>query len=182
MVLPFHYISLNSWETEFIVEVGGNAEFDVDIATQDTSIPFTCRRDGRKCIFSLMENTTRYGRKWAVVFKNLHNGQCEVLNVYQKKITESEGNIPFNIKTIPFEGAQFKMSLNKDLFSDIRFMEDEFVGVSEWVSWNIVQVGENVEICFDVSENTSLEYRYCFLLITYDGRSNYLMIEQKDVS
>ena len=179
MVLPFHYISLNSWETEFIIEVGGNAEFDVDIATSDTSIPLTCRRDGRKCIFSLLENTTRYGRKWAVVFKNLHNGQCEVLNVYQKNITESEGNIPFNIKTIPFEGAQFKMSLNKDLFSDIRFIEDEFVGASEWVSWNIVQVGENVEICFDVSENTSLEYRYCFLLITYDGRKNYLMIEQK---
>ena len=70
------------------------------------------------------------------------------------------------------------MSLNKDLFSDIRFMED-CEAASEWVSWNIVQVGENVEICFDVSENTSLEYRYCFLLITYDGRSNYLMIEQK---
>lgn len=47
MVLPFHYISLNSWETEFIIEVGGNAEFDVDIATSDTSIPLTCRRDGR---------------------------------------------------------------------------------------------------------------------------------------
>ena len=182
MVLPFHYISLNSWETEFFVEVGGNAEFDLDITIWDTSIPLTCRRDGRKCIFSLLENTTRYHRKWAVVFKNLHNGQREVLNVYQKDITKSEGNIPFNIKTIPFEGSQFKMSLNKDLFSDIRFMEDEFVGASEWVSWNIVQVGENVEICFDVSENTSLEYRYCFLLVTYDGRSNYLMIEQKDVS
>lgn len=182
MVLPFHYISLNSWETEFFVEVGGNAEFDVDIPSWDTSVSLTCRRDGRKCIFSLLENTTRSDRKRAVVFKNLHNGQCEVLNVYQKNITASEGNIPFNIKTIPFEGAQFKMSLNKDLFSDIRFMEDEFVGVSEWVSWNIVQVGENVEICFDVSENTSLKYRYCFLLINYDGRSNSLMIEQKDVS
>ena len=182
MVLPSHYISLNSWETEFIIEVGGNAEFDIDIETWDTSIPLTCRRDGRKCIFSLLENTTRMNRKWGVVFKNLYNGQCEVLNVFQKNITMSEGNIPFNIMTIPFEGAQFKMSLNKDLFSDIRFMEDEFVGASEWVSWNIVQVGENVEICFDVSENTSLEYRYCFLLVTYDGRSNYLMIEQKDVS
>lgn len=178
MVLPFHYISLNSWETEFFVEVGGNAEFDVDIPPWDTSIPLTCRRDGRKCIFSLLENTTRYHRKWAVVFKNLHNGQCEVLNVYQKNITESESNIPFNIKTIPFEGAQFKMSLKKDLFSDIRFMED-CEAASEWVSWNIVQVGENVEICFDVSENTSLKYRYCFLLVNYDGRSNYLMIEQK---
>ena len=73
------------------------------------------------------------------------------------------------------------MSLNKDLLSDIRFMED-FETASEWVSWNIVQVGENVEICFDVSENTSLEYRFCFLRVTYDGRSNYLMIEQKDVS
>jgi hypothetical protein len=103
------------------------------------------------------------------------------LNVYQKDITESEGNIPFNIKTIPFEGAQFKMSLNKDLFSDIRFMED-CETAAEWVSWNIVQVGENVEICFDVSENASLEYRFCFLLISYDGRNNYLMIEQKDVS
>lgn len=82
MILPFHYISLESWETEFTIEVGGNAEFEVEIVTSSSG-PQACRRDGRKCIFTFPENNIYSEFRWAAVFKNLHNGQREVLSICQ---------------------------------------------------------------------------------------------------
>ncbi len=82
MILPFHYISLDSWETEFTIEVGGDAEFEVEIVTLSSG-PQACRRDGRKCIFTFPENNIYSEFRWAAVFRNLSNGQREVLSICQ---------------------------------------------------------------------------------------------------
>lgn len=86
IVLPFHYISLESWETEFSIEVGGDAGFDVEISSLDCG-PLTYRCVDRKCIFSLEENTTWGDRRWAVIFKNRGNDQREVLTICHKSLS-----------------------------------------------------------------------------------------------
>ena len=79
--LPFHHISLKSWETEFTIDVGGISEFDVEISTLNSSDILTCRREGRRCIFRLEENDTGVEYRCAAVFRNLDNGQREILYI-----------------------------------------------------------------------------------------------------
>lgn len=79
--LPFHHISLKSWETEFAIDVGGRPEFDVEISTLNSSDILTCRREGRRCIFRLEENDTGVEYRCAAVFRNLDNGQREILYI-----------------------------------------------------------------------------------------------------
>ena len=83
IILPFHYISLNPWETEFTIEIGGNAEFEEEVFMLNT-MPLTCRRDGRKCIFRFEENKFDYEIRWGAVFRNFSNGQTEMLTVSHK--------------------------------------------------------------------------------------------------
>ena len=82
IILPFHYISLESWETEFAIEIGGDAEFQVEIVPSSSG-PWACRRDGRKCIFTFPENNIYSEFRRTAVFRNLHNGQREVLSICQ---------------------------------------------------------------------------------------------------
>ena len=89
IVLPFHHISLESWKTEFTVEVGGTAEFDVEISTLNSLPIITYQRDGRKCTVSFEENSTLFDQRWSVIFRNRSNGQCEILTVSHKSISEN---------------------------------------------------------------------------------------------
>ena len=79
--LPFHHISLKSWETEFTIDVGGVSEFNVEIFTLNSSDILTCRREGRRCIFHLEENDTGREYRCAAVFRNLDNDQREILYI-----------------------------------------------------------------------------------------------------
>ena len=81
IVLPFHHISLESWETEFSVEVGGSAEFEVEIVANSTSVPVRCTREDRRCTFRLEENNTWEEYRCAAVFSNLDNEQREILYI-----------------------------------------------------------------------------------------------------
>lgn len=89
IVLPFHHISLESWKTEFTVEVGGTAEFEVEISTLNSLPIITYQRDGRKCTVSFEENSTLFDQRWSVIFRNRSNGQCEILTVSHKSISEN---------------------------------------------------------------------------------------------
>ena len=80
--LPFHHISLKSWETEFTVEVGGSAEFEVEISADSMPAPVTCTREDRRCIFHL-EETTMTEYRYAAVFSSLDNDQREILYITQ---------------------------------------------------------------------------------------------------
>ena len=79
--LPFHHICLKSGETEFTIEVGGTAEFEVEISSLNTPAPVIYTREGRRCTFRHEGNSTLTEDRCAAVFRNLDNDQCEILYV-----------------------------------------------------------------------------------------------------
>lgn len=79
--LPFHHISLKSGETEFTIEVGGTAEFEVEISPLNIPAPVTHTREGRRCTFRLEGSGPLAEDRYAAVFRNLDNDQCEILYV-----------------------------------------------------------------------------------------------------
>ena len=101
IILPFHYLSLEPWETEFTIEVGGTAEFEVEISTLNSLPIITYQRDGRKCTVSFEENSTLFDQRWSVIFRNRSNDQCEILTVSHKSISENQENLSFNTMDIP---------------------------------------------------------------------------------
>ena len=79
--LPFHHISLKSEEAEFTIEVGGTAEFEVEISALNIPAPVTHTREGRRCTFRLEGSGPLAEDRYAAVFRNLDNDQCEILYV-----------------------------------------------------------------------------------------------------
>ena len=81
MTLPFDKIELESRESEFLVEVGGDADFTVNIP--DTVSWIFYRRDNRNCRFQVKANTETDDRRCDVVFTNLSDNQSDTLSVVQ---------------------------------------------------------------------------------------------------
>ena len=90
MTLPFNTMELDSEETEFIVEVGGDADFTINIP--DTVSWIFYRRDNRNCRFQVKRNTKACERRCGVVFTNLFDNQSDTLVVVQGPYGRQEGD------------------------------------------------------------------------------------------
>ena len=179
IILPFHDITVKSWEKEFMMEIGGDAEFVVNIPQE--AVWLKCRRSGRTCVFQFQPNKVLADRSCKVVFRNLRNDQTDTLNVCQTRISIDEGNLPFNEVDLLSGNSSFTMTL-PNLYSMllVQFMPGQ-ESAGEWLRWGFSYSSDNsmVNIHFDAAENTTDEERIGWIIITYDGRESLLVVIQK---
>lgn len=179
IILPFHDISVKSWEKEFMMEIGGDAEFVVNIPQE--AVWLECRRSGRTCVFQLQPNKVLADRSCKVVFRNLRNDQTDTLNVCQTRISIDEGNLPFNEVDLLSGNSSFTMTLpNLNSMLLVQFMPGQ-ESAGEWLRWGFSYSSDNsmVNIHFDAAENTTDEERIGWIIITYDGHESLLVVLQK---
>ena len=81
MTLPFNTIEVGAKESEFLVDVDGEADFTVNIP--DTVAWVFYRRDNRTCRFQVKANPETDVRRCDVVFTNLSDNQSDTLSVVQ---------------------------------------------------------------------------------------------------
>jgi uncharacterized protein (TIGR02145 family) len=81
MTLPFNTIEVGAKESEFLVDVGGEADFTVNIP--DTVAWVFYRRDNRTCRFQVKANPETDDRRCDVVSTNLSDNQSDTLSVVQ---------------------------------------------------------------------------------------------------
>lgn len=182
IVLPFNDITLKSWEREFTMEVGGDAEFVVNIPQE--AVWLKCRRSGRMCAFQLEFNSVMSDRSCKVEFRNLRNNQIDTLTVCQTGISPDEGNLPFNEFEVFSRKSTFTMVLpNNHTRWLLKFMQGD-ESAKEWFRWSYNFSFDNslINIYFHVEENVTDEERTCRVLIEYDGRESLLTVTQKSWS
>ena len=180
IILPFHDITVKSWEKEFIMEVGGDAEFVVNIPSE--AYWLLCRRSKRTCIFQLpSSNRTMSDLSCKVVFRNLRTDQTDTLTVCQSAISSDEGHLPFNEVELLTGSTTFSMHLpNKHSVWAFSYMQGE-ESAKEWLRWsyNYSDDQSMINVFFRVAENTTDQERSCRVIVTYDGRESLLVITQK---
>ena len=76
--------------TEFAIEVGGSAEFTVSYSSKAYWLAYC--REGRNCVFHADGNYEETSRSCKVSFRNLRNGQCDTLSVYQSGVNVKNGH------------------------------------------------------------------------------------------
>ena len=180
IILPFHDITVKSWEKEFIMEVGGDAEFVVNIPSE--AYWLQCRRSKRTCIFQLpSSNRTMSDLSCKVVFRNLRTDQTDTLTVCQSAISSDKGHLPFNEVELLTGSTTFSMHLpNKHSVWAFNYMQGE-ESAKEWLRWsyNYSDDQSMINVFFRVAENTTDQERSCRVIVTYDGRESLLVITQK---
>lgn len=179
IILPFHDITVKSWEKEFMMEIGGDAEFVVNIPQE--AVWLKCRRSGRACVFQLQPNKVLADRSCKVVFRNLRNDQTDTLNVCQTRISIDEGNLPFNEVDLLSGNSSFTMTLpNMNSMLLVEFMPGQ-ESAGEWLRWGFSDSPDNsmVNIHFHAAENTTDEERIGWIIITYDGHESLFVVLQK---
>ena len=175
MTLPFNTIEIDPEETEFVLEVGGDAEFTVNIPDTVSWIFF--RRDNRNCRFQVKANMEAVNRCCDVVFTNLSDNQCDTLVVIQTAKVNA-GNLPEYLKEVPYCSSTFGVSLYDGSLDDIRFVPDGSQN-ADWIRWGRAENSGFTRLEFYIDENTTDEERTCNLIITYDGEDNFLTLRQK---
>ena len=175
MTLPFNTIEVEPEETEFVLEVGGDAEFTVNIPDTVSWIFF--RRDSRNCRFQVKANMEAVDRCCDVVFTNLFDNQCDTLVVIQTAKVNA-GNLPEYLKEVPYCSSTFGVSLYDGSLDDIRFVPDGSQN-ADWLRWGRAENSGFTRLDFYIDENTTDEERTCNLIITYDGEDNFLTLRQK---
>ena len=179
IILPFHDITVKSWEKEFMMEIGGDAEFVVNIPQE--AVWLKCRRSGRACVFQLQPNKVLADRSCKVVFRNLRTDQTDTLTVCQSAISSDEGHLPFNEVELLTGSTTFSMHLpNKHSVWTFNYMQGE-ESAKEWLRWsyNYSDDQSMINVFFRVAENTTDQERSCRVIVTYDGRESLLVITQK---
>ena len=180
IILPFNDMTVKSWEKEFIMEVGGDAEFVVNIPQE--TVWLKCRRSKRTCIFQLpSSNRIMSDRSCKVVFRNLRTDQTDTLTVCQSAISSEEGHLPFNEVELLSGSTTFSMHLpNKHSVWTFNYMQGE-ESAKEWLRWsyNYSDDQSMINVFFRVAENTTDQERSCRVIVTYDGRESLLVITQK---
>ena len=175
MTLPFNTIEVGAKESEFLVDVGGEADFTVNIP--DTVAWVFYRRDNRTCRFQVKANPETDDRRCDVVFTNLSDNQSDTLSVIQDA-KANEGNLPEYLKEVPYCSSTFGVSLPGGLLGDIRLLPDGERN-TDWVRWDRTEESEFTRLDFYFDENPTDEERTCNLIISYDGGENFLTIVQK---
>ena len=175
MTLPFNTIEVGAKESEFLVDVGGEADFTVNIP--DTVSWVFYRRDNRTCRFQVKANPETDDRRCDVVFTNLSDNQSDTLSVVQDA-KANEDNLPEYLKEVPYCSSTFGVSLPGGLLGDIRLLPDGERN-TDWVRWDRTEESEFTRLDFYFDENPTDEERSCNLIVTYDGEDNFLTIIQK---
>ena len=175
MTLPFNTIEVGAKESEFLVDVGGEADFKVNIP--DTVAWVFYRRDNRTCRFQVKANPETDVRRCDVVFTNLSDNQSDTLLVVQDA-KANEDNLPEYLKEVPYCSSTFGVSLPGSLLGDIRLLPDGERN-TDWVRWDRTEESEFTRLDFYFDENPTDEERTCNLIISYDGGENFLTIVQK---
>ena len=175
MTLPFNTIEVGAKESEFLVDVGGEADFTVNIP--DTVAWVFYRRDNRTCRFQVKANPETDVRRCDVVFTNLSDNQSDTLSVVQEA-KANEDNLPEYLKEVPYCSSTFGVSLPGGLLGDIRLLPDGERN-TDWVRWDRTEESEFTRLDFYFDENPTDEERTCNLIISYDGGENFLTIVQK---
>ena len=175
MTLPFNTIEVGAKESEFLVDVGGEADFTVNIP--DTVAWVFYRRDNRTCRFQVKANPETDVRRCDVVFTNLSDNQSDTLSVVQDA-KANEDNLPEYLKEVPYCSSTFGVSLPGGLLGDIRLLPDGERN-TDWVRWDRTEESEFTRLDFYFDENPTDEERTCNLIISYDGGENFLTIVQK---
>lgn len=177
MTLPFNTIEVEPEETEFVLEVGGDADFSVNIS--DTVSWIFYRRDDRVCRFHLKANTEANERTCNIVFINLSDNQSDTLSVIQAAKAEHD-NLPKYRKEVSFCSSTFGATLPEKLLGDIKYVSDDSQQ-ADWIRWVRSDESGYTRLDFYIDENQGDDERTCNLIISYDGLDNFLTIMQESV-
>ena len=92
--LPFDFKAVKGDAVSFDIEVGGNADFVVDVPWWtgcENGEGLSYELDGRKCTFYLEENNTSLSKEWQVDFTSTDHGCICPLYIYQvPKVSDIE--------------------------------------------------------------------------------------------
>lgn len=106
--LPYHSIDIGPYSEEFSMEVGGSAEFAVSFSSDVYWM--SCQRKDRKCTFRV-DNNPGPACSGMVSFRNLRNGQCDTLAVYQSSENVQNGVLPFDEIVLHSGNSEFTINL-----------------------------------------------------------------------
>lgn len=175
MTLPFNTIEVDPEETEFTLQVGGDADFTVNIP-EDVSWIYV-RSEGRECRFRVIANTGNSGRRSDIVFTNLFDNQSDTLTVVQAAKVNQD-NLPAYRKDVPYTASNLSVLLPEASLGEIRFALDGSQH-THWVRWLMTDQSDRTRLDFFFEENPAPNERKCNLIITYCGTDYFLEIVQK---
>lgn len=173
VVLPYHEVNVGSEYTEVRIEVGGDAQFIVNVSSDAWWI--TCERDGRLCIFKVEPNISGEIRSGKIVFRNLANNFCQDFTINQFAFPKSFVTIPFNHIELPSGESYFRMSMRRDRNPQIHLHAD----MCDWITYWMTDDMENTNFTWKIAENRTDEDRIHKVDIEYAGTEHVFTIVQK---
>lgn len=109
MILPFNTLEVGCNDDEFIVQIGGRADFIVQIDSGAEWLKYS--REGRTCCFSVNKNVTFNVRSAHVTFWNLSTDKSESLFVTQAAFSAPVYHLPFSEVELPSGKQSFQFSV-----------------------------------------------------------------------
>ena len=173
--LPYHSIDISPQMTEFAIEVGGSAEFTVSYSSKAYWLAY--RREGRNCVFHADGNYEETSRSCKVSFRNLRNGQCDTLSVYQSGVNVKNGVYSSDEIVLQSGNAECTVKLQPEYELDQVIYERKPRGwLKKWFRFDYLNFSKFTGI---VQENTSLHERRAQLCFDVEGQRQYLDVVQR---
>lgn len=172
--LPFDEKFVGYEQSEFSVEVGGNAKFEVIVINAGW---IQYRLEDRKCIFTVSQNTQSQQRSTFVVFNSLSHQYALSFDICQSPAPGADLKPQYDTVTLQYHYSSFYMKYEGKT-------SPGYVWSGEWAGVMCTETtkyfGWDGELFVECKENSSYDERTCVALIEDDKGGQYpLTIVQK---
>ena len=155
--IPFLEKILYCQETEFELEVGGDAEFEVLVPDNVNWVKVT--REGRVCRFYISRNDTLSDRGTYIEFRSIVDNKVESMYLQQIRGNDRPIELPYLQKEVSCVQTRVQIPVS------VRSVKDFYIhpDAADWIlqrSWDITNYDPEIAMyVFDIAENQTLEER-----------------------